>query len=147
MTTSHKLCIVLCIKFLFFLCVSSPSLLLSVNINPKLIRKVQLSNHPETVEQLFIEVRETLELEGDFSVQYEFPDFENALCNLTDMAMPAEKAVLHIVWNSGDEPRTPSITSQTSQASVSALDTASISSPASSHRTSIIQTILRSAAE
>lgn len=68
MTTSHKLCIVLCIKCFFFLCVSSQSLLLSVNINPKLIRKVQLSNHPETVEQLFIEVRETLELEGDFSV-------------------------------------------------------------------------------
>lgn len=93
--------------------------------------------------------REKPELEGELSVQYEDPDFENALCNLIDMVeLPVEKAVLHIVWNSGDEPQTPSITSQTSQASFSSLGTASISSPASSHSTSpIIQTILRSASE
>lgn len=62
---------------------------------------------------------------------------------LIDMAeLPAEKAVLHIVWNTDDELQTPS------QASISSLDTASISSPASSHSTSsVIQSVLRSASE
>lgn len=59
--------------------------------------------------------------------------------------LPGEKAVLHIVWNRADEPWTPSITGQ---ASVSSLDTARISSDASSHSTSsIIKSILRSASE
>ncbi|XP_034557898.1 uncharacterized protein LOC117825987 isoform X1 [Notolabrus celidotus] len=117
------------------------ALLLRVNINPKLIRKVQLTKRPESVEQLHDELREKLELEGDFSLQYEDPDFENALCNLIDIVeLPAEKAVLHIVWNSDDK--------SPSQASISSLDTASISSPSSSHSTSsIVQTILRSASE
>lgn len=117
--------------------------LLRVNINPKLIRKVQLTKRPESVEQLLDELWEKLELEGDFSVQYEDPDFDNALCNLMDMVeLPAEKAVLHIVWNGVEESQTPS------QASISSLDIASISSSNSSHSTSsIIQTILRSASE
>lgn len=117
--------------------------LLRVNINPKLIWKVQLTKRPESVEQLLDELWEKLELEGDFSVQYEDPDFDNALCNLMDMVeLPAEKAVLHIVWNGVEESQTPS------QASISSLDIASISSSNSSHSTSsIIQTILRSASE
>lgn len=57
-----------------------------------------MTKRPESVEQLLDELWEKLELEGDFSVQYEDPDFENALCNLIDMEeLPVEKAVLHIV--------------------------------------------------
>lgn len=120
-------------------CLFSQALLLRVNINPKLIRKVQLTNIPESVEQLQDELREKLELKGEFSVQYEDPEFGNALCNLMDIAeLPATRAVLHILWTD-DESQTSSHAS-----SISSLDTASISSPASSHSpSSIIRTYMR----
>ncbi|XP_035863592.1 uncharacterized protein LOC116045721 [Sander lucioperca] len=77
------------------------------------------------------------------SEQYEDPDFGNAVCNLMDIAeLPPEKAVLHIIWNI-DESQTPSHSS-----SISSLDTASISSPASSHSSSsIIRTFMRNISE
>ncbi|XP_039648906.1 uncharacterized protein LOC120554221 isoform X2 [Perca fluviatilis] len=56
--------------------------------------------------------------------------------------LPPEKAVLHIIWNI-DESQTPSHSS-----SISSLDTASISSPASSHSSSsIIRTFMRNISE
>lgn len=117
--------------------------MLRVNINPKLIRKVQLTEAPESVEQLQNELREKLGLTGDFSLQYEDPDFGNALCNLMDIAeLPAERAVLHIIWND-DESQTLSQAS-----SISSLDTASVSSPASSHSSSSnFQTFMRRISE
>ncbi len=93
---------------LFFFFLSSQALLLRVNLNPKLVRKVQLTEAPESVEQLKNELREKLGLTGDFCVQYEDPDFGNDLCNLMDIAeLPAEKAVLHIIWHDDESP-TPS---------------------------------------
>lgn len=104
-----------------------------VNINPKLIQKVQLTKTPESVERLQDELQEKLDLEGKFSVQYEDLDFGNALCNLMDIdELPVERAVLHILWNN-DESQTLS-----HESSISSLDTASISSQASSHSSSSI---------
>ena len=118
-------------------------MILRVNIDPKLIRKVQLEEVPQSVEQLQNELREELGLKGDFSVQYEDPDFGNAQCNFMDVAeLPAEKAVLHIIWND-DESQTLSRASTTSSP-----DTASVSSPASSHSSSsIVRALLRSISE
>uniref|UniRef100_A0A8D0CNF9 Uncharacterized protein n=1 Tax=Sander lucioperca TaxID=283035 RepID=A0A8D0CNF9_SANLU len=114
-----------------------------LHINLKLIRKVQLTKTPESVDELKNVLREKLELDGEFAVQYEDPDFGNAVCNLMDIAeFPPEKAVLHIIWNI-DESQTPSHSS-----SISSLDTASISSPASSHSSSsIIRTFMRNISE
>ncbi|XP_031176782.1 uncharacterized protein LOC116065420 [Sander lucioperca] len=119
------------------------ALLLRVHINLKLIRKVQLTKTPESLDELKNVLREKLELDGEFAVQYEDPDFGNAVCNLMDIAeLPPEKAVLHIIWNI-DESQTPSHSS-----SISSLDTASISSPASSHSSSsIIRTFMRNISE
>ena len=113
-----------------------------VHINPKLIRKVKLSKTPESVEQLKDELREKLELEGEFSVQYEDPDFGEAVCNLMDIAeLPAEKAVLHVLWNNDETPSPPH---SHTPSSISSLDTANISSPASSHSaSSAIRTYMR----
>ena len=71
-----------------------------MQINPKLIWKVYLTQPPESVEHLQNELREKLGLEGGFSVQYEDPDFDNALSNLVDIVeLQAERAVLHILWD------------------------------------------------
>ncbi|KAG9277981.1 hypothetical protein AMEX_G5761 [Astyanax mexicanus] len=128
----------------FFFFFSPQALLLRVHINPKLIRKIKLTKTPESVEQLQEELRERFALEGEFSVQYEDPDFGEALCNLMDIAeLPAERAVLHIVWNNEETP-SPAHSQTPSVSSISSLDTASISSPASSHSTAIVtQTYLR----
>lgn len=56
-----------------------------MQINPKLIRKVHLTQPSESVEHLQNELREKLGLEGGFSLQYEDPDFDNALSNLVDI--------------------------------------------------------------
>ena len=113
-----------------------------VHINPKLIRKVKLSKTPESVEQLKDELREKLELKGEFSVQCEDPDFGEAVCNLMDIAeLPAEKAVLHVLWNNDETPSPPH---SHTPSSISSIDTANISSPASSHSaSSAIRTYMR----
>lgn len=104
-----------------------------VNLNPKLIWKVQLTTNLESVEQLQDGLHEKLDFKGEFSVQYEDPDFGNALCNLMDIAeLPAERAILQILRNN-DESQMLS-----HESSISSLYTASISLPASSHSSSSI---------
>ena len=71
-------------------------------------------------------LRERLKLENDFSLQFEDPDFGNALCNLTLISeLPAERAVLHIMW---DIDSSLNQSSDRSTGSVSSLDTASVNS-------------------
>lgn len=72
---------------------------LRVYISPQNIRKVQLPQLPASVEDLQAELKSKLQLQGEFLLQYEDPDFGNELCNLSDISeLPAEKAVLKIVW-------------------------------------------------
>lgn len=96
-------------------------------ISSKEARRIQLPEVPESVDQLIDVLKEKLQLEGDFSLQFEDPDFGNALCNLTEMTdLPAERAVLHILWACEFSPCNQSC--DHSIASVSSLDTASVHS-------------------
>ncbi|KAL2083749.1 hypothetical protein ACEWY4_021522 [Coilia grayii] len=110
-----------------------------VHINPKLIRKIRLTKAPESLDELYNELRQKLELVGEFSIQYEDPDFGSALCNLVDiMDLPSEKAVLHILWSNEDISSPLQASTPTRPSSISSLDTASIGSPDSSHSLSSV---------
>ncbi|KAL3971564.1 hypothetical protein ACER0C_027083 [Sarotherodon galilaeus] len=122
------------------------ALLLRVHVSPKLIRKIQLSTVPESVKQLQDELQAKLGLEGDFAIQYEDPDFGNALCNLMDINdLPAGRAVLHLIWEentSASLPQTPS-----DHSAISSIDTASVSSASSFSPSSSTQTYMRSTSQ
>ncbi|XP_036006788.1 uncharacterized protein LOC105920388 [Fundulus heteroclitus] len=124
------------------------ALLLLVHINPKLVRKIRLTKAPETIEELYNELRQKLELVGEFCIQYEDSDFGQAVCNLIDIAeLPSEKAVLHILWSNENLPSPPPPT-PTRLSSISSLDTASIGSPDSIHSlSSVVQTYRRNVSQ
>ncbi|KAL3999200.1 beta-galactoside alpha-2,6-sialyltransferase (sialyltransferase 2) [Sarotherodon galilaeus] len=104
------------------------TLLLRVVLSSREARRVQLSEVPASVGQLIDILKERLELAGDFSLQFEDPEFGNALCNLTAISeLPAERAVLHIMWNCDSSPLNQS-TASVSSASVSSQDTISVHS-------------------
>lgn len=117
-----------------FVSLFSQSLLLLVHINPKLIQKVQLTKAPESLEQLYDELWEKLDLEGEFCLQYEDLDFGHTVCNLIDIAeLPVERAVLHILWSNDESPSTTLSHTPSCASSISFLDTGSMSSPVSSY--------------
>lgn len=101
-------------------------MLLLVKISPRMSRKVALPEVPELVEEWQNILKEKLQLQGSFTLQYEDSDFNNALCNLIDIHdLPPELAILHILW---DE-TTPLVQQESdSVGSESSLDTASVSS-------------------
>ncbi|KAL6455036.1 hypothetical protein MHYP_G00365210 [Metynnis hypsauchen] len=104
-------------------------LLLRVVISSGEARRVQLSQVPESVARLIDALREKLQLQGEFSLQFEDPDFGNALCVLSDISeLPQERAVLHIQRNI---PSLPNELDTHSLASISSLSTASTSSSSS----------------
>lgn len=97
-------------------------MLLRVVISSTDARRVQLPEVPTSLDLLISVLQEKLQLQGQFSLQFQDPDFGNALCSLTDISeLPSEKAVLHIQWCN-------SSCNETSSLSGSSLDTASISS-------------------
>ena len=108
------------------------------------MRKVALPEVPESAEQLQNILQENLQLQGSFSLQYEDPDFNNALCNLVDIHdMPPERAILHILWE-----ESALVQEFDSIESVSSLDTASVSSRESLHSPSaFIRNYMRSVSE
>lgn len=75
-------------------------MLLLVKISPRMSRKVALPEVPELVEEWQNILKEKLQLQGSFTLQYEDSDFNNALCNLIDIHdLPPELAILHILWD------------------------------------------------
>lgn len=99
--------------------------MLRVVISADEARRVQLPQVPETVDALVDLIKEKLQLHGDFELQFEDPDFQNARCNLSAISeLPPDRAVVHIKWKgacfSEDDSR--------SLGSISSLDTASLSS-------------------
>ncbi|XP_035992475.1 uncharacterized protein LOC118563005 [Fundulus heteroclitus] len=103
------------------------TLLLRVVISPKEARRILLTEVPASVDQLINVLKDKIQLEGDFSLQFEDPDFSNALCQLTQMSeLPDGRAVLHIVCNTGASPL--NLSDSHSIGSVSSLDTASLHS-------------------
>uniref|UniRef100_A0A8C1UMQ8 Uncharacterized protein n=1 Tax=Cyprinus carpio TaxID=7962 RepID=A0A8C1UMQ8_CYPCA len=118
------------------------ALLLRVVISSTDARRLQLFEVPQSVESLISILKEKLQLQGQFVLQFEDPDFGNALCSLTDISeLPSDKAVLHIQWCN-------SSLSETSL-SVSSLDTASVddSDGSLTSSTASVQRYLRTTSE
>jgi len=73
------------------------------------IRKVILTTRPSTVDDLISKLKESLGLHYNFCLQYQDPEFNNELCNLTDTEEIPEKPtvkvmpVLELVPVSSDE--------------------------------------------
>ncbi|KAI4809765.1 hypothetical protein KUCAC02_018630 [Chaenocephalus aceratus] len=74
-------------------------MLLRVIISQHDIRHLQIENIPTSIEGLNLELRTNLGLTGGFILQFEDPDFNNELCNLTDIKdLPAERATLKVLF-------------------------------------------------
>ncbi len=62
------------------------------------IRRVQTESLPETVDELKSILQNRLDLEGDIVVQFQDPEFNNELCNLTEMSdLPTERPRLKVI--------------------------------------------------
>lgn len=62
------------------------------------IQKVSLDRKPEMLEELKTKIQEKCKLQHEFSVRYEDPDFDNALCNLDDVGdLPATRATVKVI--------------------------------------------------
>lgn len=102
-------------------------------ISPDNIRRVKLPGPPESVDQLKDILRETLGLQGQFSLQFEDPDFGNALCNLHSIdELPVDKSVLKVVWDIASNDTMTLASEMSDTCSLLSLDTASTSSQSDS---------------
>jgi len=61
------------------------------------IRKVILNTRPATVEDWTSQLKESLGLHYNFSLQYKDPEFNYELCNLTDIEDLPEKSTLKVI--------------------------------------------------
>lgn len=61
------------------------------------IRKLTFPEKSSSVEAFTVEVKEKLQLTCDFTLQYEDPDFNNALCKLSDMSELPNKVTLKVI--------------------------------------------------
>uniref|UniRef100_A0A3B4X9P7 PB1 domain-containing protein n=1 Tax=Seriola lalandi dorsalis TaxID=1841481 RepID=A0A3B4X9P7_SERLL len=61
------------------------------------IRKVILNTRPSTLEDLISKLKESLGLQYNFSLQYQDPEFNNELCNLTDTEELPEKPTVKVL--------------------------------------------------
>lgn len=100
---------------------------------------------PESVDSLISDLQEKLQLQGQFSLQFEDPDLGNALYNLSDISvkLPSERVVLHIQWCKSSRDESDSIPS------ISSLETASLSSSEGSLNNPLasVHSYLRAASE
>ncbi|KAL7852255.1 hypothetical protein SRHO_G00180400 [Serrasalmus rhombeus] len=70
---------------------------LRVILDDENAEKLILPSRPETVNDLIFEVKNKLELTYDMRLQFQDPDFDNALCNLVNMEDLPSKATIKIV--------------------------------------------------
>lgn len=118
-------------------------MLLRVFISHLNVRRVQLPQMPESVGQLKAVLTEKLQLQGDFLVQFEDLEFDNALTSLSDISeLPPEKAVLKLFWDNDS-----SVLDISDAGSMSSLDTATVSSASSHSPSATIQSFLRSTSQ
>ncbi|XP_056606334.1 uncharacterized protein LOC130424571 [Triplophysa dalaica] len=71
--------------------------ILRVFVNENDIRKITLPVKPQTIDSLLEQLEKKLGLPFKFSLQFEDPDFNNSLVNLTDIADLPDKPTLKIV--------------------------------------------------
>lgn len=78
-------------------------MLLRVIVSEKEIRRLSVEGTPSSVEELYQVLRTNLGLRGRFILQFEDPDFNNQLCNLTDIKdLPVERATLKVLFTADD---------------------------------------------
>ncbi|XP_028439578.1 uncharacterized protein LOC114559221 [Perca flavescens] len=83
--------------FFYSLIRMAQTLLLRVIINEDDIRKIKINERPQDVEELKSRLKDELQLQYDFHIQYEDQDFDQTLCNLTNMTELSNKATLKII--------------------------------------------------
>lgn len=94
-------------------------MLLRVIVSENDIRRLSIEDIPSSVDELYQVLRTNLALRGGFILQFEDPDFNNQLCNLTNIKdLPVDRATLKVLFTADDS-------------SGSTLDTGSLSSPSS----------------
>lgn len=73
-------------------------MILRVILSAEDIRKVYI-DQPQSIQSLLSTLKSKLSIGRDFALQYEDPEFDNSLCNLTDIAeLPPEKATLKVIF-------------------------------------------------
>ncbi|KAL7832650.1 hypothetical protein SRHO_G00296680 [Serrasalmus rhombeus] len=87
----------LCLKGLLNAIEMATQLKLRVILDDENAEKLILPSRPETVNDLIFEVKNKLELTYDIRLQFQDPDFDNALCNLVNMEDLPSKATIKIV--------------------------------------------------
>lgn len=71
-------------------------MILHVILSPEDIRKVYI-DRPQSIESLLSTLKSKLNIQSDFTLQYEDPEFDHELCNLTTITeLPPEKATLKV---------------------------------------------------
>ncbi|CAL9684749.1 unnamed protein product [Knipowitschia caucasica] len=70
--------------------------LIRVIVTDKDIRRITLQEKPQNVESLIEDLQKKLSVDYPFSLQYEDPLFDNALCNVTDLAELPERPTLRV---------------------------------------------------
>lgn len=71
--------------------------MLRVVIDDDDIRKLTLNKRPDSIEELKTQMKDKLSLQYDVRLQYEDLDFNNALCNLTQITDLPERATLKVI--------------------------------------------------
>ncbi|XP_049889945.1 sterile alpha motif domain-containing protein 3-like [Epinephelus moara] len=61
------------------------------------IRKVELMTKPDTVDLLIDSLKDVLQINYNFSLQFKDPNFDNELCNLTEISELPERPTLKII--------------------------------------------------
>uniref|UniRef100_A0AAR2LEI7 PB1 domain-containing protein n=1 Tax=Pygocentrus nattereri TaxID=42514 RepID=A0AAR2LEI7_PYGNA len=61
------------------------------------VRKLKLTSRPSSVADLIMYIKDSLGLEYDFTLQFQDPEFDNELCNLTDLSELLEKPTVKII--------------------------------------------------
>ncbi|KAL6488716.1 hypothetical protein MHYP_G00024570 [Metynnis hypsauchen] len=61
------------------------------------VRKLKLTSRPSSVADLIMYIKDSLGLEYDFNLQFRDPEFDNELCNLTDLSELPEKPTVKII--------------------------------------------------
>lgn len=91
-----------CVFFSIFRSKQS-TMLLRVIVSGREIRRLSVEDNPSSVEELYQVLRTNLGLRGGFILQFEDPDFNNDLCNLTDIKdLPVDRATLKVLFTADD---------------------------------------------
>ncbi|MEQ2174945.1 hypothetical protein GOODEAATRI_012982, partial [Goodea atripinnis] len=72
-------------------------MLVRVIITEADIRKVELTTKPDTVDLLIRSLKDVLQLNYNFTLQFKDPNFDNELCNLTELSELPERPTLKII--------------------------------------------------